>query len=88
MEVFGLRRRILHHIHRGKLPDSGDGGLIERPRPEVAPSRALVERHRPGTFPADPIRRTIILRDNSGKTVGQLEHLRDAQGNTTDTVTS
>jgi len=30
----------------------------------------------------------MIVRDNSGKIVGQLEHLRDAQGNTIDTVTS
>jgi hypothetical protein len=35
MEVLGLCRRILHHIHhvhRGKLMNSGDGGLIE-PQP-------------------------------------------------------
>lgn len=30
----------------------------------------------------------MIVRDNQGKVVGQLEHLRDAQGNTVDTVTS
>ena len=31
-EVSGLRPRILHyvqHVHRGKLTDLGDGGLIE-----------------------------------------------------------
>ena len=30
----------------------------------------------------------MIMRDNNGKIVGQIEHLRDAQGNTMDTVTS
>ena len=30
----------------------------------------------------------MIVRDNSGRVVGQLEHLRDSQGNTLDTVTS
>jgi len=30
----------------------------------------------------------MIARDNQGKIVGQIEHLRDAQGNTVDTVTS
>jgi hypothetical protein len=30
----------------------------------------------------------MITRDNNGKIVGQIEHLRDAQGNTIDTVTS
>jgi hypothetical protein len=30
----------------------------------------------------------MIARNNSGKIVGQIEHLRDAQGNTVDTVTS
>ena len=30
----------------------------------------------------------MIMRDNNGKIVGQIEHLRDAQGNTVDTVTS
>jgi len=30
----------------------------------------------------------MIVRDNQGKVVGQLEHLRDAQGNTVDTVTT
>ena len=30
----------------------------------------------------------MITRDNNGKIVGQIEHLRDAQGNTVDTVTS
>jgi hypothetical protein len=30
----------------------------------------------------------MIIRDNQGKIVGQLEHLRDAQGNTIDSVTS
>lgn len=30
----------------------------------------------------------MIVRDNQGKVVGQLEHLRDNQGNTIDTVTS
>ncbi len=30
----------------------------------------------------------MIARDNNGKIVGQIEHLRDAQGNTIDTVTS
>lgn len=30
----------------------------------------------------------MVTRDNSGKVVGQLEHFRDAQGNTIDTVTS
>ena len=30
----------------------------------------------------------MITRDNQGKIVGQIEHLRDAQGNTVDTVTT
>jgi hypothetical protein len=30
----------------------------------------------------------MIVRDNAGKVVGQLEHFRDAQGNTVDTVTT
>jgi hypothetical protein len=30
----------------------------------------------------------MITRDNQGKIVGQIEHLRDAQGNTVDSVTS
>ena len=30
----------------------------------------------------------MITRGNNGKVVGQIEHLRDAQGNTVDTVTS
>jgi hypothetical protein len=30
----------------------------------------------------------MIVRDNSGKVVGQLEHFRDAQGNTVDTNTT
>jgi hypothetical protein len=30
----------------------------------------------------------MIVRDNSGRVVGQLEHLRDSQGNTVDAVTS
>ncbi len=30
----------------------------------------------------------MIVRDNNGKIVGQIEHFRDAQGNTVDTVTS
>jgi hypothetical protein len=30
----------------------------------------------------------MISRDNQGKIVGQIEHLRDAQGNTIDSVTS
>jgi len=30
----------------------------------------------------------MIARDNQGKIVGQIEHLRDSQGNTVDTVTS
>jgi hypothetical protein len=30
----------------------------------------------------------MIVRDNQGKIVGQLEHLRDAQGNTIDSVVS
>jgi hypothetical protein len=30
----------------------------------------------------------MITRDNQGKIVGQIEHMRDAQGNTVDTVTS
>jgi hypothetical protein len=30
----------------------------------------------------------MITRDSQGQIVGQLEHLRDAQGNTIDTVTS
>lgn len=30
----------------------------------------------------------MITRDNNGKIVGQIEHMRDAQGNTVDTVTS
>ena len=30
----------------------------------------------------------MITRDNNGKIVGQIEHFRDAQGNTVDTVTS
>ncbi len=29
----------------------------------------------------------MITRDNQGKIVGQIEHLRDAQGNTVDTNT-
>jgi hypothetical protein len=29
----------------------------------------------------------MITRDNNGKIVGQVEHLRDAQGNTVDTNT-
>ena len=29
----------------------------------------------------------MITRDNNGKIVGQIEHLRDAQGNTVDTNT-
>ena len=29
----------------------------------------------------------MIMRDNQGKIVGQIEHLRDAQGSTVDTVT-
>jgi hypothetical protein len=29
----------------------------------------------------------MIVRDNQGKIVGQLEHLRDANGNTVDTNT-
>ena len=29
----------------------------------------------------------MIMRDNNGKIVGQIEHFRDAQGNTVDTVT-
>ncbi len=29
----------------------------------------------------------MIMRDNQGKVVGQIEHLRDAQGNTIDTNT-
>jgi hypothetical protein len=30
----------------------------------------------------------MITRDNQGKIVRQIEHLRDAQGNTVDTVTT
>jgi hypothetical protein len=30
----------------------------------------------------------MITRDNQGRIVGQIEHLRDAQGNTLDSVTS
>lgn len=30
----------------------------------------------------------MLVRDNQGKVVGQLEHLRDDQGNTVDSVTS
>jgi hypothetical protein len=30
----------------------------------------------------------MIVRDNSGKVVGQLEHFRDAQGNTVDANTT
>jgi hypothetical protein len=30
----------------------------------------------------------MISRDNQGKIVGQIEHLRDAQGNTVDTNTT
>jgi hypothetical protein len=30
----------------------------------------------------------MITRANQGKIVGQIEHLRDARGNTVDTVTS
>jgi hypothetical protein len=29
MEVLGLCRHILHDVHRGKLLNLGDGGLIE-----------------------------------------------------------
>jgi hypothetical protein len=30
----------------------------------------------------------MIVRDNQGKVVAELQHLRDAQGNTIDSVTS
>lgn len=30
----------------------------------------------------------MIVRDNSGRIVGELQHLRDAQGNTVDMITS
>lgn len=30
----------------------------------------------------------MLIRDNNGRVTGQLEHLRDAQGNTIDTVTT
>ena len=30
----------------------------------------------------------MIMRDNNGKIFGQIEHFRDALGNTVDTVTS
>ena len=30
----------------------------------------------------------MIARDNNGKIVGQIEHLRDSQGNTVKTVTT
>lgn len=30
----------------------------------------------------------MIVRDNQGKVIAELQHLRDARGNTVDTVTS